>query len=66
MQNNRLSVKEVAKFMNASEQFIRIGLQQGVFPWGYAVKTSSQWTYYISPFKFAEHTGIRFEVDASR
>jgi hypothetical protein len=47
--------------MNVSEQFIRIGLQRGVFPWGYAVKMSSRWTYFISPEKFTEHTGIKKE-----
>lgn len=56
---NRLSVKRCAELMGASEQFIRRGLQQGVFPWGYAVKTSTRWTYWISPEKFSQHTGIR-------
>lgn len=55
---NRISVAEVAELMNVSEQFIRIGLQKGIFPFGYAVKMSTQWTYYISPQKFTEHTGI--------
>lgn len=55
---NRLSVKRVAELMGASEQFVRRGLQQGLFPWGYAVKTSSKWTYWISPVKFTEFTGI--------
>ena len=55
---NRLSVSQCASLMNVSDQFIRIGLQKGVFPWGYAVKMSTQWTYYISPQKFTEHTGI--------
>ena len=32
--------------MNVSEQFIRIGLQKGIFPFGYAVKMSTQWTYW--------------------
>ncbi|MDD6488937.1 MAG: hypothetical protein PUG48_03870 [Clostridia bacterium] len=56
---NRLSVKRVAELMGASEQFVRRGLQQGLFPWGYAVKTSSKWTYWISPVKFTEFTGIK-------
>ena len=56
---NRLKVKEVARLMGVSENFIRLGLQQGLFPWGYAVKTSSEHTYYISPAKFEEYTGIK-------
>lgn len=51
---NRLSVWEVAQKMNVSEQFVRVGLQQGIFPWGYAVKMSSQWTYFINAVKFYE------------
>ena len=58
---NRLTISETARLMNVSEQFIRIGLQRGVFPWGYAVKMSSRWTYFISPEKFTEHTGIKKE-----
>ena len=56
---NRLSVTKVAKLMNVSEQFVRVGLQQNKFPWGYAVKMSSKWTYFISPTKFTEATGIQ-------
>jgi hypothetical protein len=44
--------------MNKSEQFIRVGLQRGILPFGYAVKTSTKWSYYISPSKFTESTGI--------
>ena len=44
--------------MNVSEQFIRIGLQKGQLPFGYAVKMSSKWTYFISSSKFTEATGI--------
>ncbi len=56
---NRLSVTKVAKLLGASEQFVRIGLQQGVFHWGYAVKMSTQWTYVITKQKFEEETGIK-------
>ena len=35
---NRISVSEVAELMNVSEQFIRIGLQKGIFPFGYQKK----------------------------
>lgn len=56
---NRLTTKEAAELMNVSQQFIRIGLQRGILPFGYAVKSSSKWTYYISPAKFTEYTGIK-------
>lgn len=61
-EENRLSVDQAAKLMEASKQFVRIGLQQGIFPWGYAVKTSTQWTYYINKKKFMEHERISIEM----
>lgn len=49
---------EVAsKVLGVSPQFIRIGLQQGIFEFGYAVKMSSQYRYHISPNKFREYVG---------
>ena len=45
---NRISVSEVAELMNVSEQFIRIGLQKGIFPFGYAVNP----TYPINQRKY--------------
>lgn len=51
---DRISVIEVAKAMKASPQFVRIGLQQGRLPFGYAVKTSGRWTYWISRERFEE------------
>lgn len=60
---NRLSVATVARLMNVSEQFIRMGLQKGILPFGYAVKMSSQYTYFISPQKFTEYTGIQVNGD---
>lgn len=55
---NKLTVAETARLMNKSEQFIRVGLQMGILPFGYAIKTSSKWNYFISPTKFTESTGI--------
>lgn len=62
---NRLSILEAAELMNVSQQFIRVGLQNGILPFGYAVKTSSKWTYYISPVKFMEYTGISIKKFAT-
>ena len=48
----KFKVADAAKMMRISPQFIRIGLQQGIFPFGTAVKMSSRWTYYINEEKF--------------
>lgn len=48
----RMTVNEAARRMGASPQFVRIGLQQGKFPFGYALKMSTRWTYWISRERF--------------
>lgn len=53
-----MTVKECAELMQKSQQFIRIGLQRGSLPFGYAVKMSSRWTYHISAHKVREYLGI--------
>lgn len=54
-----LSIERAAELMNKSRQFIRVGLQTGTLPFGYAVKMpGGRYTYYISPLKFTEYTGI--------
>ena len=60
---NNLTVEEASRLMGVSRQFIRVGLQKGVLPFGYAVKISDgRFTYFISKQKFLEHTGIKGEA----
>jgi hypothetical protein len=47
----KLTVEEVAQRMGVTPQFIRMGLRQKVFPWGYAVRMK-RWVYYIDREKF--------------
>lgn len=54
---NNISVKEAAKILGKSQQFIRIGLQREILPFGTAVKMSSRWTYHISPKLLREYIG---------
>lgn len=58
MDGNRITVKKAAELMQVSEQFVRVGLQRGQLPFGYAVKNKSKWWYFISAAKFTEATGI--------
>lgn len=54
----RLSVEMAAKFLAKSEQFIRVSLQRGTAPFGFAVMMpSGKWSYHISPKKFFEYIG---------
>lgn len=53
--SNSITVADAAKMMGTSKLFIRLGLQQNIFPWGYAVKVSDKrYTYYINAEKFKE------------
>lgn len=53
-----MTVQECARLLDKSPQFVRIGLQKGILPFGYAIKMSSKWTYHISEKKVHEYLGI--------
>ena len=54
----KITAKDAARCMGKSEQFVRIGLQRGLLPFGNAVPgTGSNWNYYINPFKFRDYVG---------
>ena len=52
-----VSVAEAAKLLGKSEQFVRVALQTGVAPFGFAVKNKTVFSYHISPKKLAEYIG---------
>ena len=56
-------VTTVAKLMHKSPAWVMKGLQDKVFPWGYAVKVKNRWSYYISSSKFEEHTNIKIKKE---
>ncbi len=53
-----MKVAECAKLLDKSPQFVRMGLQLGILPFGYAIKMSSKWSYHISESKVYEYLGI--------
>lgn len=55
----KLLPEDVAVLMGLGKETVRLGLQQGVFPWGYAIKTSEhRWSYFINAKRFAEIEGV--------
>lgn len=55
----RMLPEEAAVFLGMDKGTVRKGLQQGVFPWGYAIKTSeNRWAYFINAVRFAEIEGL--------
>lgn len=55
----RLAVHEAAALLGADRMTVSKGLQQGVFPWGYGIKTTERsWTYIINADRFSEIEGV--------
>ena len=53
-----VSVKDAAKLLGKSEQFVRISLQQGTLPIGTATKMSEyKYTYHISKHLLENYIG---------
>ncbi len=51
-------VSEAAKKLGMSTQTLRLALQQGLFPFGRAVRTSEKrYTYYINPMRLEKYLG---------
>lgn len=54
----KITTADAARCMGKSDQFVRIGLQRGLLPFGNAVPgTGNNWNYYINPAKFREYVG---------
>lgn len=62
----KMTVKECAELFEKSEQFIRLGLQRGEFPFGHAVKMSSRWSYHISRYQVYQYLGLEYAEDNSK
>jgi len=60
-----MKVTECAKLIGKSPQFVRIGLQRGMLPFGIAIKMSTRWTYHISEAKVYEYLGEEQEKKCS-
>ena len=54
-ETKNISVAECAKILGKSEQFVRVALQTGVAPFGFAVKNRTMYSYHISPKKLNEY-----------
>lgn len=52
-----VSVKECARRIGKSQMFVRVALQKGSAPFGFAVQNKKRWTYHISPKKLSEYIG---------
>lgn len=53
----QITIKEAAEIMGKCQQFVRVGLQRELLPFGTAVKNKTRWNYYISPKLFYDYVG---------
>ena len=53
--SKNVSIEQAARMLGKSKQFVRVALQKGIAPFGFAVKMSSKWTYHISPEKLNDY-----------
>ena len=57
-ETRKVKPKDVAAILGVSIQTVRVGLQKGYFPFGWAIQTSPRrYTYAISPKLFEEYLG---------
>lgn len=58
-------VSEAAKKLDMNTQTLRLALQQRLFPFGVAVKTSeNRFTYYINPKRLEKYLEGAYEKDS--
>lgn len=56
----KITIKEAARVLERSEQFVRIGLQRNLLPFGFAMKRNGarKFDYFINPAQFATYCGV--------
>lgn len=61
--NKTLNIKVAlaAQLLQKSEQFVRIGLQRNLLPFGVAIKNNGRYSYHISAAKFCDYLGLEPE-----
>lgn len=65
MTKTTLTIKETSEFTGMSQSMLRVGLQQGIFHFGYAVKINSdkdgKFTYNIQKRGVEEYVGLSYD-----
>ena len=54
---SNVPISKASMLLGKSEEFIRVSLQMGTAPFGFAAKKKTKWSYHISPKKLAEYIG---------
>ncbi len=56
----KVKITDAARILERPEQFVRVGIQRGLFPFGFATRGewSKKYTYFINPADFATYCGM--------
>ena len=56
----KVTTHDAARILEKSEQFVRIGLQRQLLPFGFAMKRDGcrKFDYFINPAQFAAYCGV--------
>lgn len=56
----KVTTHDAARILEKSEQFVRIGLQRQLLPFGFAMKRDGcrKFSYFINPHQFAVYCGL--------
>ena len=59
----KVTIKRAAEILGKSQQFVRIGLQRKILPFGVAMQIPGKttYTYHRSPKQFCDYAGIKEE-----
>lgn len=62
LRNSNVPVSVAARVMGKNPQYVRLALQQGLVPFGFAIKgRGDRYVYYISKKQFEEYTGVALQ-----
>lgn len=61
---NTQDMQKIAKAMGVNPTTVRLGLEQGRFPFGTAVKCEKRYSYIFYPNKVTEYLGITIGGDS--
>lgn len=62
----RIKIREAAQILGVSEQFIRIGIQQGKLPFGTCIKVNQRWNYVIPRERFEAYVNGKDLIELTK
>ncbi len=64
MQFSSIPLSSAAEIMGVNQWCVRIGLQNGTFSFGKAIRVNDTYFYHIDPYEFAEYINSTIQSDS--